>query len=73
MYKITTNWKRIKVPADSQVTPQHFIDMAHYREYEVIMLKRGYQGELVEVLNLDTNEHAKIEAGNKIIFGGTNA
>lgn len=73
MYKITTNWKRTQRPSDEQVTPQHFIDIPHYREYEATMLKRGYQGELVEVLDLDTNELAQILEGNKIIFGGTNA
>jgi hypothetical protein len=72
MLKITTNWVRTQNPKDQQVTPQHFLDVAHYREYQKTMEKRGYQGKLVEVVNLDTNETAKID-GDKIIFGGKNA
>jgi predicted HTH transcriptional regulator len=73
MLKITTNWKRkVNGKPDEQVTPQHFIDVAHYRDYEAAMQKRGFQGELVEVLDLDTNKTAKIE-GSKIIFGGSDA
>lgn len=70
MLKVTTKWKRqVNGKPDEQVTPQHFMDVAHYREYEATMLKRGFQGELVEVLDLDTNKTATIE-GSKIIFGG---
>jgi hypothetical protein len=69
MLKITTKWKRqINGKQDEQVTPQHFIDVAHYREYEAVMQKRGFQAELMEVLDLDNNTTAKIE-GSKIIFG----
>jgi hypothetical protein len=68
MFKVTTKWKRVKVPQDEQVTPQTFLDIPHYREYEATMAKRGYEGYIEEVVNLDTGKKAEIVDGKKIII-----
>ena len=69
MLKITTNWKRSE--KDQQRTTQHFIDRYQYKTYESTMATRGFQGELIEVIDLDTNKIATIK-GNTFQFGETN-
>lgn len=69
MLRIKTKWTLKRNPKDVQTTSQTFLDVKHYRDYQTIMQKRGYQGDLVEVIDLDNKEKAQVD-GDKIIFGG---
>lgn len=65
LLEIKTIWKRSET--DKQETTQHFMDVAHYRDYEKVMKGRGFTGQTVSVKDTVTGQEAQLD-GNKITF-----